>query len=623
MIVNNSNLRIKIFLIIALIISILLIVRLLFLASINPSEYTNIESSNSTYQRGDIYDKTGKLLASSLEVDSVYANPKDIVDKKKAINYLSKILDLNKEYFTEKINSNKNFIWVKRHISPKETKSIREANIKGIFLKKEYKRFYPNKNLASQIIGFCNIDNIGVEGIEKSLDSYLLLNKKNNLFFNSKENIGNNINLTIDYNVQAFSEIALKKYVIDENAESGTLIFMDGTTGEIISLANYPDFDPNKYTEYNQKYFRNLAVFNQYEPGSVFKIFSLSSALDSGQITANDYFLCNGEFQKHGLVVKDTGTHGMVNISKIFKYSCNVGTLEASNKLKNFELYKYLKNFGFGESTSTMLSGEQSGLFRDISLWSPRSMLAIPIGQEVSVNAIQMVKAATTFLNDGIILEPFIVKSIKDNNNKIIKYNSRKELRRVLKKGTSAKIISSMGSATDEIGGTVKLLKIDGLNFAAKSGTAEIYDFKTKKYADSDVTSSLITIFPLEKPRYIAYVVFHKPKKGQAVQWGGIIGAKILKEFLSNITGYIDLNSLDTLTIKEKDINITTNYSKIESLPAKMPNLKGLTPGEAIDIFSNINIKIKILGHGIIYDQIPKAEEEITKTSEIKLLLRD
>jgi cell division protein FtsI (penicillin-binding protein 3) len=620
----NSSIRIKIFLLIALLISFLLIFRVIYLSSINPQDYNMVESAGASFQRGDIYDKNNKLLATSLVVDSVYANPKEIKDKNRTISIISQILELNKNVVSEKIKLNKNFVWLKRQISPVKADLLKKYNLEGVYFKKEYKRFYPNKNIASQIIGFCNIDNNGVEGVEKSFDSYLLPTFKSNNLSQNDDIIGNNITLTIDSNIQAIAESVLKTSIIDENAESGTLVFADGTSGEVIALANYPDFDPNRYTDFNQKYFRNLAIFNQYEPGSVFKIFTIASILDAGLMTKDEYFMCNGAFHKYGLTVKDTGVHGMVNISKIFKYSCNVGTLEAASRMKNADLYSYLKKFGFGESASMMLIGEQSGLFRDISLWTTRSMLAVPIGQEISVNAMQIVRATTTFFNDGVMLEPYIVKSIVNTKNQPVFINHRKEIRRVIDKGISDQIITAMGATTDEIGGTARLLKIEGLSFGAKSGTAEIYDPKTKRYSDTDVTSSLLAVFPLEKPKYIAYVIFHKPKKGRAVQWGGIIGANLLRNFISNLTGYLEMNDNESVKILEKDIkNTGSSIKKVQNHESLMPDLKGMSAGNASDIFSNLNIKIQIYGSGFVYDQDPEPETELKGVSEIKLYLKE
>ena len=376
---------------------------------------------------------------------------------------------------------------------------------------------------------FANIDNNGAEGIEKSLDNILKDKNSNKENSNNKYDGLSNIKLTIDSFIQAVAEDTLKNSVITENAESGTLILLDGKSGEILSMANYPDYDPNFYSSYNQRSFRNSAIFNQYEPGSVFKVFVMASLMDAGLLTKNDYFVCKGFVELNGIKVKDTGIHGPVNVAGIFKYSCNVGTLEASNKIDEKSFYNYLKLFGFGESTGIPLPGEQMGLLRDLKFWSKRSMLAIPIGQEISVNALQIVKASTVFVNDGIMVEPMIVKSILDENEKTIKNYETKEIRRVIKKGISKDIIKAMESATDEIGGSARLLKIEGINFAAKSGTAEIYDQKLKKYSDTQVTSSLLTIFPADNPRYIAYIVFHNvyhDKEGR-IRWGGIIGQTV------------------------------------------------------------------------------------------------
>lgn len=549
------NFRLKLLIIFFVMISFILVIRIFYLMSVDLEDYNTIDSDVISQKRGNVYDRNGHLLATSDDLNSLYVNPNEIKDKESVSQFLSKILNIKKVEIDKKLNSKKNFIWIKRQITPLQVDLIREREITGVYFKNEFKRFYPNKNLASHIVGFCNIDNNGAEGIEKSLDNILKDKNSNKENSNNKYDGLSNIKLTIDSFIQAVAEDTLKNSVITENAESGTLILLDGKSGEILSMANYPDYDPNFYSSYNQRSFRNSAIFNQYEPGSVFKVFVMASLMDAGLLTKNDYFVCKGFVELNGIKVKDTGIHGPVNVAGIFKYSCNVGTLEASNKIDEKSFYNYLKLFGFGESTGIPLPGEQMGLLRDLKFWSKRSMLAIPIGQEISVNALQIVKASTVFVNDGIMVEPMIVKSILDENEKTIKNYETKEIRRVIKKGISKDIIKAMESATDEIGGSARLLKIEGINFAAKSGTAEIYDQKLKKYSDTQVTSSLLTIFPADNPRYIAYIVFHNvyhDKEGR-IRWGGIIGAKLLNNFISKLTGYLDIETPNVLKVKKSD----------------------------------------------------------------------
>ena len=620
---NNVNIRLRIVLIIVSLISLTVIVRIIYLSLIDSEDYNIFEKEEYMAKRGDIFDRNGHLFAISDELDSIYALPFEMTAKKEIAAKLSSILNIKEKTILEKLQSKKNFIWIKRQINPDQAERIVKEKIKGVYLKKEYKRFYPNKNLASQILGFCDIDNRGVEGIEKALDSYLIqnLNRENRPDI---EQEAFNLTLTIDANIQGFAEYSIRNAVISEKAESGSLIFVDGKTGEILAMANYPDFDPNFYSNYNQKNFRNTAIFNQYEPGSVFKIFTIASLLDYNAITKNDFFVCDGVYHKGNLKVKCTGIHGPQNIAGIFKYSCNDATLQAANRIEGKVLYGYLKTFGFGETSSLLLTGEQSGLFRDISKWTDRSMLAVPIGQEISVNAMQMVRAATTFVNDGVMIDPFIVKNIFDDNKKIIKEFSRTEIRRVLRKGVSKDIIKAMESATDEIGGSARRLKIEGINFAAKSGTAEIFDPKTNKYSDKEVTSSLITVFPAENPRYIAYVVFHNvyhDEEGR-VRWGGIIGSNLLNNFITRLTGYVDFGSENQITVKQKDVSISKQFKKLSKLPEIMPDLIGLSGGDAESIFSNLNVKVKINGAGLVYKQSPEDGTTLTKGMEIVLYLK-
>ncbi len=612
--------RIRIVLILTLLISILISFRIFYLSNKKIEDYNILESGEFRFKRGNIIDRNGRLLATSDELESLYANPKEVKSIENASKKISEVLNISHNTIKNKLKQKKNFVWIKRQITPQQAKIIRSLKIQGFKLKKEYKRFYPNKNLASQILGFCNIDGRGVEGVEKSMDAYLIPDfSKQNYKLNEIEPKGFNVALTIDSNIQAISEITIKKNVINCKADSGSLILLDGLTGEILCIANYPDFDPNFYNEYNQINFRNIAAFNQFEPGSVFKIFTLSAILDSKLIDDSDFYFCDGKYERNDFIVKCTGEHGAINYHGILKYSCNDGMLQVAEKIKDVDLYHYLKQFGFGARTSIKLPGEQSGILRPIEKWSGRSMFSIPIGQEISVNSLQIVQASTTFINDGIMIEPYVIKKIIDNNNNVIKNFNRTEIRRVLDKGISNKILSAMHDST-KIGGTVDDLIVEGIDFAAKSGTAEIYDVRLRAYSESDFTSSLITIFPLHNPRYILYIVFNKPKS--EIKWGGVLGAETVNNLLYYLAGYLNLNIENIYSIKNKYIKVNTKYEKLKKLPSKMPNLTGLTAGDAIDIFSNVMVKFKIHGNGKIYKQIPLENEVIKENNTLELYLK-
>jgi cell division protein FtsI (penicillin-binding protein 3) len=294
-------------------------------------------------------------------------------------------------------------------------------------------------------------------------------------------------------------------------------------------------------------------IFDQFEPGSILKVFAVSALLDKKLINKTDHFFCNGSYTRDNVTVECPGVHGVINYYDIIKYSCNAGMLEAAERINPRDFYNYLKSFGFSMRTSVELPGEQPGFLRDIKEWSPRSMYAIPIGQEISVNALQVARASTTFINDGVMIEPYVVKKVFDKKNKLIYDGKRKEIRRVLSQGISQEIINAMKSST-EPGGTNFRLNIEGIDFAAKSGTGQIYDYETKKYSNTEFTSSLLVIFPAYNPRYILYVVFQKPRG--TVKWGGVIGSKLINDFLGMLTGYLDMSQDKGVYLDNKDIKM-------------------------------------------------------------------
>lgn len=619
---NNffNNIRVRAVIFFSLICAILISIRLIYLASLNPEDYIFFEDNKLFFKRGDIYDRNGVLLAVSDELYSVYANPKEIKSFEVVSTKLSEILNIPQDIISEKLKSNKSFVWIKRQVSPKQSQMIRDLKLEGISLQTEYKRLYPGKRLASHILGFCDIDNNGQEGIEKSLNSDLISYKKLGSYDYSKMESANNVYLTIDAYIQAFSENIIKNAVLREKADYGSLILMNGKTGEILSMANFPDFDPNNYNEFQQRDFRNYSMFYLFEPGSVFKVFNIAALLDMGVLNRSNFFNCDGVYKDNYVNIKCTGVHGTINYFDILKYSCNESMIQACLAIKDMDLYRYLKSFGFGDPTLITLPGEQSGLLRRLEDWTPEiSSKFISIGQEISVSALQIVKAATTFVNDGVILEPLIVDKILNQENQVLKEYKRKQIARVFKSGIAEYIIAGM-KTSGEPGGTVSSLKMNGVSFAAKSGTAQIYDVNKKMYRDDLVTSSLLVIFPCEDPKYIAFIVFHKPR-GE-IKWGGIIGAEALNEFFNSLSSYLDFNDFKNFEIKRSDLKTTREYKKVESLPVKMPDLNGFTTGDVLDIFSKVNVKVEINGRGLIYCHEPDAGEIIKSGSVLKLYLK-
>jgi len=501
-------------------------------------------------KRGTIFDTKHREMAVSVDIASIAAYPQNIKDAAATANTLGKILNINSKDLNHKLTSNKSFVWIKRHATPGETIAIKTIGLNGIDFIPEHKRFYPNSNLAAQLLGFSGMDGHGLEGIEFYYNTYLegadeqftILKDAFGHGFNADKKItgnyrGKNLILTIDGTIQNITEQALEEAVIKHSAKSGLAIVMEPKTGAILSLAHYPHFNPNSFGSFNRKLWRNRCITDQFEPGSTMKIFTASAAIESGICSPDTIFDCeNGEYKIGNNVVHDSKPHGRLSLQQIVKYSSNIGIIKISEVIGSDTLYKTLSSFGFGEKTGIDCPGETPGSLAPYNLWSKIDAGAISFGQGISVSALQLITATSAIANNGILMKPYVVQAITDKNGRLIKNSGHHEVRRVVSTKTAETMKKILLTVT-EAGGTGVNAALESYTVCGKTGTAQKIDEKGT-YAKGKYIASFVGFVPAENPVAAILVVIDEP---QNQHYGSIVAAPTFRKIAYETLNYMNL----------------------------------------------------------------------------------
>jgi cell division protein FtsI (penicillin-binding protein 3) len=588
-------------------------------------------------KRGTIYDLKKRELAVSLEVDSVYARPGKIKNKKGIAKKLSPILKISYRSLKRKLESDRPFVWLKRRISPPQSRKIKNLNLEGIGFIEESKRFYPSRELASHCLGFAGLDLKGLEGIELEYDSYLkgipgcLLVERDalgrNIYTQNIKQInatkGYNLQLTIDKTIQYLVEKALEEGVKKNKAKAGIAIVMIPQTGEILAMAVRPTFNPNNFWDYSPPQWRNRAVTDLFEPGSTFKIFLISSALEEGIFQPQDIFYCeNGSYPLEDRVIHDTHKYGWLTLTKIIKYSSNIGACKIAENLGKKTFYRYIRKFGFGSKTDIDLPGETSGLITLPYKWSQVHLGTISFGQGISISPIQLITALSAIANKGMLMKPYLVKAIFNDRGEIIKESHPESRERIIAQRT-AKQVSSILKTVIEKGGTGENAFIPGFEIAGKTGTAQKVDPKIKLYSNRKKISSFIGFLPADNPKLTILIVIDEP---QGIPYGGIVAAPIFKEAASHIVRYLNIppkQSGMTMVkyhphpnLYQENTTINHDYLKKISLSEQhvlesMPDLSGLSMRDVLKKAEELDLNIEISGSGKAISQYPPPDNLI------------
>lgn len=500
-------------------------------------------------KRGTIFDRNLKELAVSLEVDSVFARPREMSDKALATETLSKVLPVKRAVLSKSLGGDKGFVWLKRQLDLASEERSALLAVDGVGMVKEGRRFYPNDSLASNLIGFTGIDSDGLEGIELRLDKDLkgtpVVMKADKdargnllLFEDLEESVqGMDVVLTIDKNIQYIAEKALKKAVDSFEANAGTVIVMEPKSGDILAMATLPTFNPNEFREHVPSQWRNRSVTDSFEPGSTMKAFLLAAVLEDGVFDTNDILYCeNGKYEVYDRTFHDTKKHGWLSVGNIIKNSSNIGAIKMGEKLGRRRFHNYLEDFGFGEKTGIDLPGESSGVMAAGKKWSDIKRNTISFGQGVSVTAIQLVTAVSAIANGGYLMEPRIVKEVRTSTGIVVdKYNPSVK-RRVISEATSKEVAQVLKSVVASDGTGARASTGLGFEVAGKTGTAQKVDKDKGGYSKDKYVVSFLGFAPADDPHLAIFVMVDEPKTGVA---GGIAAAPVFREIVKETLPYL------------------------------------------------------------------------------------
>lgn len=499
-------------------------------------------------KRGTIYDRHLRPLAINLPVYSLYANPKEMNEKEKsrAISILSEKFGFDSKFLKERLERDKYFVWLQRKMPQDFYEEMKPYKLKGIEFVKESKRFYPNKTLASHIIGFAGIDNNGLEGMELHLNNYLrgkegmsqiLRDARQRELLLEKNYIapqhGANVILTIDETIQYIAERALEEAYKKFNAKGASIIVINPKTGEILALANQPTYNLEDYSNAPVDHKTNRALTFSYEPGSVFKIVAASAALEEKAFQETDMIFCeNGSYKVGNHYLKDHEPLGTLTFQQVIEQSSNIGTTKIAQRLGPDVFYKYAHKFRFGMRTGIDMVGEVNGWLKPPSQWSKTSIGAIPIGQEVTVSAVQLVAAIGAIANDGVYMKPFIIKEIRDDHDQAIESFQPQAVDRVISVETAHRVQKILQGVVEN--GTGKKAMIPGITVGGKTGTAQKVEGGT--YSHSKFFASFVGFAPVENPQLAAVVVFDEP---HPAYYGGTVAAPVFEEVIENSLKYL------------------------------------------------------------------------------------
>jgi len=500
--------------------------------------------------RGLILDRHLNKLGASIEAPNIAADPTQVKNARQAAGQLVKILGGSQAEMEKKLSQDRRFALLASRVAPAKADEVKKLNIAGIYTPDNSKRFYPNRGLAAQVIGFTGKDDQGLEGLEFSYNEFLKgrtlkteeYRDGQGTVFDTGENKrdglkGDTIVLTLDKKIQFFSEQALEKAVKEHRGKSGMALVMQPATGELLAVAHYPEFNPNSYGDFGQDRYRNRAVTDVFEPGSIMKVITVASAIERG-MSATTIINCEkGSYRVGRSVIHDTHPHEYLTPGQIVKLSSNIGAAKIVQDIGPKAMHYYLNAFGFGTKTGINCPAERAGVLLPLNRWTSIDAVAMSFGQGISVTALQLVSAVSAIANGGKLMKPLLVKKVLSNSGEVILENEPCVVRQVISAKTAG-IVKAMMATVVQKEGTGTRAAIPGYQVCGKTSTAQKAAEDKKGYSHSRFIAAFAGFAPFDNPALAILVVVDEPKQNH---YGGIVAAPAFKDIMTRSFNYLNI----------------------------------------------------------------------------------
>lgn len=616
-------------------------------------------------KRGTIYDRKGRELAVSLPMDSVFADPAEITDADMIGGLLAPILNLPVEELETKIRDAHTPVRLAKKLAPEIVQRIQAMNLKGVFFLKESRRVYPQRQLAAHVLGFTDVDEKGIGGIEYSFDKairgrpgkMMVMEDGKRRWYDRREaapDPGASIELTIDETIQYIAEKELARAIEDTHAKAGTVVVQNPNNGELLAVANWPTFDPNDPGAFSDESRMDRAVSAAYEPGSTFKVLTLTGAIENGVTTPAALVDCQmGKILVAGRLIHDWHPFGVLSVDKILVHSSDVGAIKVALQLGAPRFYEAIRRFGIGQLTGIALPGENRGLLRPVENWSPSSIGSLAMGQEVSVTPIQIISAISAVANGGTLYHPRVVREIQGDAAGLQHPDAMPQ--EVTDEKTAGEVRGMMEDVVLE--GTGKPARLNGYTAAGKSGTAQKIDPATGRYSATQYNASFVGFAPVNEPAITILVVLDSPV---GAHHGGEVGGPVFKRIAEQVLAYLavphDLPSpSDVETAKNSQPRLPRAVAKkgkqraasqppldavlpagaspdaaspVPEQPSQtvafsgqdgiaVPNLTGRTVRAVMEECQRVGLVPSLIGSGVVLEQFPSAGSLVPPGSRV------
>ncbi len=585
-------------------------------------------------RRGPILDRNGRELAVSVDAESIYAVPQEIEDPAETAAALARPLGLDAALRRElqaQLEKNRAFAWVRRKVDPATARAVRDLQLEGIGFLTENRRYYPQRELAANVLGYVGLDNTGMSGIEYSFEDEIKGRaakvvirtdaRRRALGHTEKPSTdGDTVVLTLDESIQHVAERELERAVDESNAVAGVAVVMDPHTGEILALANRPTFNPNRFNAYPSSRWRNRAVTDSYEPGSMFKIITAAAGLQEKVVDPDERIDCgHGALEIAGIRINDHAVFDQLSFRDVIAKSSDVGVARVAQRLGRENFNRYMREFGFGAPTGVELPGEASGLLRPPTRWSALSLATLSFGQEIGVTALQMATAVSAVANGGYLMKPLIVREVTDASGHGVRSAHPVAVRRVLQAETVDTLTDILRGVV--LHGTGRRAALPGYAVAGKTGTAQKVE-PSGKYSMVDHVASFVGFVPASRPALVILVSLDSPK-GPKNEGGDVAApafARIAEPALRRLAvPPDDPDRVLRASVYRPDVAFAAYRpvapaplpAAVEGDPALMQDLRGLSAREAAIAAARRGLIVQLEGSGRVVAQEPSPGTEI------------